>query len=100
MSPTATRLLMTVGAAVLATTQVSANPLQPPSVEYSAEILIARGPQLEIPVRVFYAGRKVRQDMIGTAYLYDLDRQQWAGVMPSIRKYDEFRPFSAPIPDG
>jgi len=92
--------LMSAGATVLTTTSAEANPLQPPSVEYSAEILIARGPQLEIPMRIFYAGRKVRTDIIGTTTLYDLDRQQLTGVMPSIRKYDEPIRFSAPIADG
>jgi hypothetical protein len=94
------RLVTACAAALLAATSAAANPLQAPTVEYSAEIRIARGPQLEIPIRVFYAGRKVRMDIIGTTMLYDLDRQQLTSMMPSIRKYDEWRSFSAPIADG
>lgn len=95
------RWLMSVCAAiVLATTSVMANPLQAPTVEYSAEIRIARGPQLEIPVRVFYAGRKIRTDTFGTTMLYDLDRQQLTSVLAPIRKYDEPRSFSPPVADG
>lgn len=100
MFPILIRWLTTVGAVVLTTTSVMANPLQPPGVEYSADIRITRGPQLEIPIRVYYAGRKVRMDIIASTMLYDLDRQQLTSMMPSIRKYDEPRSFSAPIADG
>ena len=93
--------IVSIVAGALTMVPAAANPLQPPTVEYVAEVDMARDTTgLELPVRHFYAGRKVRLDMIGNMFLYDLDRQQMILVMPQIRKYDGPIAFSEAIADG
>lgn len=88
------RLLMmvrplTAAGALLLSLPALASPLEAPTVDYTADVLITRPTDhaFQKPTRIVYGGRHIRIDSVGIVTLVDLDRRDTVTMIPRVRTY-------------
>lgn len=97
---TMVRPLAAVGAIAFSLPGI-ASPLDPPTVDYTADLLITRPSDhaFHKPTRITYGGRRIRIDSVGIVTVVDLDRRDSVTMIPRVRTYWRPAKFKEPVVD-